>query len=923
MSSTASPVSATPKPRRWLRRLGLGIGGLLALLVVLYFVVTSGAFFKGVILPKVGAALNAQVTVSDASISPFSQVTLRDLKVLTTGAEPLVTAQEVRARYSLWDIIGGNLKISEVTLESPTVTLITHADGTSNLDPITQAPKAIPADEKKQPAPDPAAKPLQIDLGKFAHNNATVRVITEHQGGGRDLAEVSAVNVTLNDLKNGQNGKLNLAANISLDNKPPAPSSAGSLKAKLDGAFDIGLGNDLSLSAFKGGLRLNVPEAGGALAQLAGFALTFDTDLSADPKSVVLRALTLTGAQKDKTFLVANLSSPMKLALDGNADAVGDAALTLTLTNVNLADWKAFAPEFDAAGLANASVKLLSQQGGKQIDFSLAARLDGLSAIVGSNRFDNVTVEATASGRAAEFKRYNVAGYRLTVTREGEPVTAISGSAMADTEKQTTEVDLNVAAFLDRLLRIAPQPGVNLTSGRVEVVTKFSQAGTAQTVAGKLRLIDLTGAYGDQRFTNLAVNTTYDVALKSPEVIDLRQLELVLAPTARARTNAVQLSGQMDLSKSNALEGTLKLTADTLDVTPYYDLFAGQPAPEKSPETPSQPKPGEPAPPTGGDTEPDPVQLPIKRLTFDTTIGHCYLREVDLSNVVTSVRVEGSHVTLKPVQLALNGAPASAEIDLDLSQPGWRYSIAFNATQLPIEPIANSFSPDYRGRAKGELFANGKIEGAGITGPNLRKNLTANLGLSFTNAEIEIVGSRLKGFLAPVAAAIKAPGLLNSPLNWVGVDTTVGGGKLSFGQLALVSPAFAGATKGEIALADNLGASTISKWPMTLQLSKALADRVNLTPRGTPTNAALVALPQFLKVAGTVNDPKPDIDLKALAGAALLQYTDKIPGLDEKTGQLLKGLGGMLSGQGGANTNAPTTNKSPASGLLDLLNRKK
>jgi uncharacterized protein involved in outer membrane biogenesis len=184
MSSTASPVSATPKPRRWLRRLGLGIGGLLALLVVLYFVVTSGAFFKGVILPKVGAALNAQVTVSDASISPFSQVTLRDLKVLTTGAEPLVTAQEVRARYSLWDIIGGNLKISEVTLESPTVTLITHADGTSNLDPITQAPKAIPADEKKQPAPDPAAKPLQIDLGKFALNNATVRVITEHQGGG-------------------------------------------------------------------------------------------------------------------------------------------------------------------------------------------------------------------------------------------------------------------------------------------------------------------------------------------------------------------------------------------------------------------------------------------------------------------------------------------------------------------------------------------------------------------------------------------------------------------------------------------------------------------------------------------------------------------------------------------------------------------
>jgi hypothetical protein len=78
----------TPAPKRrhgWLRAIAWIFGLLIVLLVVVYFVATSGAFFKGVILPRVGKAMNAEVTVSDASISPFSQVVLHNLKVQTTG----------------------------------------------------------------------------------------------------------------------------------------------------------------------------------------------------------------------------------------------------------------------------------------------------------------------------------------------------------------------------------------------------------------------------------------------------------------------------------------------------------------------------------------------------------------------------------------------------------------------------------------------------------------------------------------------------------------------------------------------------------------------------------------------------------------------------------------------------------------------
>jgi hypothetical protein len=177
MSDSVASI-APKKPRRWLRRLIIGFSVFLALMVIGYFVVTSSAFFKGVILPRAGKSMHATITVSDASISPFSQVVLRGLKVQTTGTEPLVSAQEARLRYSLVAILGGNLRVAEVTLDSPTVTIVRNPDGTSNLDPITQSSGGAEKQERDTPRKTSASQPPQIELGKFALNKATVRLIT-------------------------------------------------------------------------------------------------------------------------------------------------------------------------------------------------------------------------------------------------------------------------------------------------------------------------------------------------------------------------------------------------------------------------------------------------------------------------------------------------------------------------------------------------------------------------------------------------------------------------------------------------------------------------------------------------------------------------------------------------------------------------
>src|SRR5262249_23336358 len=126
--------------------------------------------------------------------------------------------------------------------------------------------------------------------------------------------------------------------------------------------------------------------------------------------------------------------------------------------------------------------------------------------------------------------------------------------------------------------------------------------------------------------TPLETRMQADVSLNK-NVADIRQFQIGLTPTARA-TNQVQLTGKVDMSQTNAIQGGLKLTADSLDFTSYYDLFAGNKAPEKQPApatTPRQPSPA--AAPGGPEKEPEAKQLPLRNFTAEANIRRIYLHE--------------------------------------------------------------------------------------------------------------------------------------------------------------------------------------------------------------------------------------------------------------------------------------------------------
>lgn len=1161
-------VSSPPprRPRWWLRAIAWVVGVLVVLVIVAYFVATSSAFFKGVILPKVSQALNATVTVSDASISPFSQVVLRDLKVQTTGSEPLVSAPEVRLRYSLMDIIGGHINVDEVSLSSPTVVLVQNPDGTSNLDPI------LHSQTNKPPTPKPSApsKPMQIDINKVALTDATVRQVKLYKGNNRDVTELSHVNLTVDNLRNGQSAKLALAADISIQNNPPPPATNGLLQAKLNGNFTLSLTPDLKPGAIQGNTKLAVARAEGSLAQVAGLGANLDCDITpTDIKQVALRfekagtplgqlrasgpfnmektegrvtvevlnidknllniagassgldfgpttinstntielanagnsittaggldlahfqltrtnettppldlaaqydvsvdraannalirTFTLNGTQKGNQLLHGELTSPMTVSWGNSSNPVGDSALNLAITHLDLADWKPFVGQFAPAGDVNMKLQLLSQQAGKQLSFDLSSAINNLTAVAGNNQLTQAAVTLRVKGKASNFQQFDLTDYEFGVARQNESLVTVSGAGTYDQANNSADLQLKGQVLLARLLQAFPQPGMSASSGSLNLNAHVTQKQQQRDVSGSLALTDFTGQFGSNSFQSFGVTSDLDLGMTpdqvqirkiagklvqgnntggsfnlsgsyglsnqtaqltakltdfnqnglrpflepmltgkrlvsvalngdasvqydpaaasavkgtlqvtnlvvndptgqfpatplgancqldaslNKKVMDIRQCQLGLTPTARA-TNSVDLTGHVDMTDTNATQGNLKLAADSIDLTRYYDLFVGQQKPAPTPRRQPQPQ-AHPAASTAA-AGPQTNQLPLRHFTADVTVHHLYLREVDISDVQANTKIDGGHIVLDPCKLALNGAPMDATVDLDMGVPGYKYGLTFGANAVPLAPLVNSFEPDRKGQIGGTFSAQAKINGVGTDGASLQKTLAGNFDLTSTNLNLSVINIKspilktIINVVATIPELLKNPEttvssllgsltgksssggsltdeLSKSPINAIIARGNAGSGKVNLEQAMVQSSAFQADVTGTITLAPVLTNSAI-QMPVTVSLSQSIAQRLNMVPAGTPTNAAYAKLPDFLTITGTEGDPKTQINKLALLSLAGRSIGGAIPGVGS-AGNLIKGLSGALGGNAGASTNAPNSSSNGVGGLL-------
>jgi hypothetical protein len=658
MNELPSSTPRSGRRRRWLRIITGFSGALILLLVAAWFVVTSSAFFRGFILPHVGKAANATVTVDEAIIRPFSEVILRNLKIRTTGDEPVITVTEVRIRYHLRDILGGNFNVDEVALVSPVINLIENPDGTSNLDPLfkSQSHGTKTGSLAKNSNPK-NSKPLHVYLKELALTDATILDTKDYGDGRQDVTEISHVNVTLDNVKNGGSGKLDLSAGLKIDNQPPPPAANGNLQAKVAGHFTFTLAPDLTPLSIQGNTHLGVTRADGAMQDFAKFGVDLDCDVTsteitqialrfqksgaqlgelrvsgpldmeksegrlnveilgvdhrvlnlfgaadgidfggttinstnqlelAKSGSVItaagqftvaglrmtrasqrtpvldaradyditvdrtaqtawLNTLSLIATQDRNPLAHAELSSPMSVCWGDAAAAGGDSTLSVTVTGLNLSDWKPLLGSAMPGGSVDFDGKLVSQSGGKQLAFDLGSQITNLAANLGGNRISQAGIDLRVRGQVMDFKQIKLDECRLQLAHENQPLLTVSGTGTCEPATQNAQMQVHLQAALPGLLGLLPQVDANLSSGAVELTGRITQNGQTRTVSGSLALSGFTGCVGKNEFHNFGVTAGLDSTQNAGQ-IQISQLTGQLTGDGIAGGN-FQISGHYD-----------------------------------------------------------------------------------------------------------------------------------------------------------------------------------------------------------------------------------------------------------------------------------------------------------------------------------------------------------------------------------------
>ncbi len=703
------------------------------------------------------------------------------------------------------------------------------------------------------------------------------------------------------------------------------------------------------------------------------FQAVYDATVDQAASNATLKTLSVSGTQGGREFLKGGLTAPMVASWGGADQAVGDSALQLTVNNFNLADWKAFMGDAVKSGMVNSKVDVLSKKAGKQISFSHKSSIENLSLDAGSDKVERVTISLSGEGEAANMEQYS-AKYAFELARAGKQALQVSGSGAFDSKSGEARGEAKGAASLPVLAGMASAGDSGVASGEAAFQIAFQQKGESQQAQGEMSVKNLLvkDAKGSAVGKPLEAGITFDTVVEK-NVAEIRKAALKLTPTKIA-ANELLLPGRIDMSDTNATSGNLRIASDAMELTDYYLMFSapqseagqGKAAPGQ-PQTSATPQ-GGPAPQP--ETEAEPMILPLTNFVVEAAIKRLTVVEIEITNFNAVTRINGGRVEVNPFEMRMNGAPVASAISLDMGVPGYKYDIGFGMTNVPFAPLVNTFVPDRKGQIGGTISASTQIKGAGTTGASLQKNLAGHFDIATTNLNLAISEMRspmlksIVNVIAVVPAIVKNPTatlsslagalsgggqgskpggawsdeLLKSPINVIEGNAVVGAGNVKLERARVQSPAFEAKAQGTIQLAKVLTNSPVNI-PLNIAVRRSLAESINLVPPGTPTNAAYVSLPDYVTVKGTIGEPKTDINKKALLGTVLQQYGGNIPGVDKRTGSLLQGLGGMLSGQKATNTpsgaradtNAPavSTNSAatndPISGLLQgiLGNRKK
>ncbi len=189
-----TPAAPAPKRKRskWVRRILIGVGGVVVLLILLVLMlptIAGSGTVRGIVVDQVNKALSGHLTITDWSFSWTGGLKITGVDVKDSKQSHVLSVKEFSTGLSLLGAAKGNYALGKTSLDGVDFFIVRQKDGQLNLmalakgsaAPASPAPApSAPSNVKPSPAPStppPAAASAPINLpaltGDFVLSNCT------------------------------------------------------------------------------------------------------------------------------------------------------------------------------------------------------------------------------------------------------------------------------------------------------------------------------------------------------------------------------------------------------------------------------------------------------------------------------------------------------------------------------------------------------------------------------------------------------------------------------------------------------------------------------------------------------------------------------------------------------------------------------
>jgi uncharacterized protein DUF748 len=559
-----------PKRRRWRKRLFIALLSLLALVVILYFVVTSQAFLRWVIKGQVASRLGGEATVESIDWNLFSHLNVEGLEIVGPAPESdRILVGHFEVRYSLWSLVRGAPVIGAVTLEGVEAALTVRPDGQVAL--LSQ----LPPSEAEEPPPSDEGEAMTVQVGPV--QLADISLVMTNRAADPD--EPLVTEVVIDSIASGVVDSRRGIENLSLDIRVPRIEQGdhtritdgrihGEVSALLEGDGGSSVASDVRAEGFTGQWR-GSPVEDVALSLLASVATDAAGMAQIDTGEIALR--------RGETLLG-------RVAVTGSLHTeTGDGDLAVTLSDITdetleLVCAQPGGIDFGQTRISGQAQIAIGDEGNTvDVDTSLSiADLSVLSPALGEERtpvldFQLESSLAVDQGHQrlnlSEFTAHgDLAQRRFLVASLDQPLSVVWGEADASVPAANLTVTLSDIDLSEIRPLLPPSLAEQLRSGMVNASSRIAVAedGQAVTANGNLNAERIVLAPAGDPLEPLTMRHTYDARLDlASNRLDLPGVSVVILRQG-AEAGRLDISGEIDLE---AGEGSLQVQADDFDLT--------------------------------------------------------------------------------------------------------------------------------------------------------------------------------------------------------------------------------------------------------------------------------------------------------------------------------------------------------------------